>query len=103
MRRHAALLFPLLVLAPLGAICAQRTPQREAPEVRKLELRGVHKVSPIDLGRSISTTASQCKNLLLYPFCLISRSPTFTDRQYLDRDEFRRDVLRILVFYWKRG
>ena len=34
---------------------------------------------------------------------MVSRSPTFVDRKYLDRDELRRDVLRVLVFYWKRG
>jgi outer membrane protein insertion porin family len=77
--------------------------QREAPEVRDLKLNGVHGVSRRDLERSIATTESECKSLLLTPFCLLSRSPTFWDRKYLDRDEFRRDVLRVLVFYWKRG
>lgn len=81
----------------------QREPQREAPEVRQLVFKGVHGVSTYDLGRSISTTASQCKSLLLLAFCAVSKSPTFVDKHYLDRDEFRRDVLRVLVFYWKRG
>jgi len=81
----------------------QREPQREAPEIRKLVLNGVHGVGSYDLGRSIATTASQCKTLLLFAFCAVSKSPTFVDKHYLDRDEFRRDVLRVLVFYWKRG
>jgi outer membrane protein assembly factor BamA len=34
---------------------------------------------------------------------MVSRSPTLWDRKYLDEDEFRRDVLRVLVFYWRRG
>lgn len=34
---------------------------------------------------------------------MISRSPTLWDYKYLDEDEFRRDVLRVLVFYWRRG
>jgi outer membrane protein assembly factor BamA len=81
----------------------QRESQREAPEVRQLVLNGVHGVSRYDLQRSIATTPSQCKSLLLIAFCWVSKSPTFVDKNYLDHDEFRRDVLRILVFYWKRG
>jgi outer membrane protein insertion porin family/translocation and assembly module TamA len=71
--------------------------------VRDLVLNGVHSVGRVDLERSISTTESQCKSLLLTPFCWLSKSPTFVDKHYLDEAEFRRDVLRILVFYWKRG
>jgi outer membrane protein assembly factor BamA len=91
-----------LALAPRH-LHAQREAQREAPEVRKLIINGVHGVSRNDLTRSIATTASQCKSLLLIAFCAVSKSPTFIDRHYLDHDEFRRDVLRLLVFYWKRG
>lgn len=96
------LVVALLAFAP-SPLRAQLGDQREAPEVRELRLRGVHHVSIRDLERSIATTRSACKSLLLQPFCWVSRSPTFVDRKYLDRDEFRRDVLRILVFYWKRG
>src|SRR5438045_6360974 len=91
----------VLVFAPASLLC-QREPQREAPEVRQLVLNGVHAVGRYDLEHSIATTASQCKNLLLVAFCWVSKSPTFVDKYYLDHDEFRRDVLRILVFYWKR-
>jgi outer membrane protein insertion porin family/translocation and assembly module TamA len=96
----------LVVAAALAApvrLLGQGEDQREAPEVRKLELRGVHSVSPRDLEKSIATTASKCRSLLLMPFCWVSKSPTFVSKHYLDRTEFRRDVLRILVFYWKRG
>lgn len=91
------------VLACARTSYAQRGDQRESPEVRDLEVRGTSGVSRADLERSIATTESQCKSLLLLPLCLLSRSPTFWDRKYLDRDEFRRDVLRVLVFYWRRG
>jgi outer membrane protein insertion porin family len=97
-----ALVAAVLTFAPFD-LFAQREPQREAPEVRDLKLNGVERVSRLDLERSIATTESECKSLLLVPFCMVSRSPTFWDRKYLDRDEFRRDVLRVLVFYWKRG
>ena len=88
--------------APLS-LFAQRNDQRNAPEVRALEFTGVRMVSRGDLVRSIATSESMCKSILFQPFCWVSRSPTFWDRKYLDQDEFRRDVLRVLVFYWKRG
>lgn len=91
-----------LVFAP-PHLFAQREDQREAPEVRNLVLNGVHAVSKRDLERSIATTKSQCKSMLLLAFCALSKSPTFVDKKYLDRTEFRRDVLRLKVFYWKRG
>ena len=92
----------VLAFAP-SVVFAQRNDQRNAPEVRELKLNGVSKVSKRDLERSIATSESECKSLLLMPFCWVSKSPTFIDRKYLDREEFRRDVLRVLVFYWKRG
>lgn len=77
--------------------------QREAPEVRRLDITGVEHVDVRDLERSISTQRSKCRSLVLEPFCLLSHSGTFQDRHYLDEDEFRRDVLRIRLYYWKRG
>lgn len=106
-RTRARAVARLLVVAVLAfapsSLFAQRGDQREAPEIRALDLRGVRNVSMRDLERSIATSESRCKNILWTPFCQISRSPTLWDRKYLDHDEFRRDVLRILVFYWKRG
>jgi outer membrane protein assembly factor BamA len=101
-RAVAGLVAAVLAVAP-SSLYAQRDDQREAPEVRDLRLNGVHNVSRPDLLHSIATTETECKSLLLLPFCWVSRSPLFVDRKYLNRDEFRRDVLRILVFYWKRG
>src|SRR5688572_2835600 len=97
-----AVVAAILACAPLPLL-AQRGDQREQPEVRDLQLRGVHGVSVKDLERSIATTESQCKSLLWLPLCAISRSPTLWHRRRLDQDEFRRDVLRVLVFYWRRG
>lgn len=92
-------------LAAFPAANAQNTrdQQREAPEVRKLTISGVTHVDVHDLQTSISTQASKCRSLLLEPFCLISHSPTFVERHYLDQQEFERDVLRIRLYYWKRG
>lgn len=66
-------------------------------------LRGVKHVDQHDLEQSIATQASKCRSFLLEPFCLVSQSPVFVEHHYLNRDEFRRDVLRIRVYYWKRG
>jgi outer membrane protein insertion porin family/translocation and assembly module TamA len=40
---------------------------------------------------------------VLEPFCVLSHSSTFQDRHYFDENEFRRDVMRIRLYYWKRG
>ena len=107
LQARARVLAGLLVAAGLAftphPLSAQGGDQREAPEVRDLDLNGVNGVSRADLARSIATSKSECRSMLWLPFCLVSRSPTLWRRKYLDRDEFRRDVLRILVFYWKRG
>src|SRR6185436_11989737 len=77
--------------------------QIEAPEVRKLTFEGVEHVDKSDLEKSLSTQASKCKSLFVQVFCWFSRSPAFVDRFYLDDDELRRDVLRVRLYYWKRG
>jgi outer membrane protein insertion porin family len=94
----------LLALIPSWS-SAQNThdQQREAPEVRNLSFTGVKHVDQHDLSKHISTRESQCRSLLIQPFCWFSHSPTLVDRYYLDRTEFRRDVLRIRLYYWKRG
>jgi outer membrane protein insertion porin family len=63
----------------------------------------VKSVKQSELLSSIYTTASYCNSFILKPFCLISKSKYFFTRKYLDHQELERDVLRIRVFYWKRG
>lgn len=84
---------------------AKRNPDPvEAPEVKKLELRGVASVDPVDLDRSIASVSTSCRNALYTPLCLIFRSSDkFMRKEFLDRDEIARDMLRIRVYYWKRG
>ena len=82
---------------------AQDAEQRESPEVRKLTLLGVDHVDKTDLSKSIATRPSRCRTFIYQLFCLFSRSPTFVEKHYLDREELRRDVLRVRVYYWKRG
>lgn len=92
----------IVVITP-RAHAQSRDDQREAPEVKKVTLRGVHVADRDELQQSIATEASHCKGLLFKPFCLFTKSHFFYQREYLDRTEFKRDVLRIKVFYWKRG
>src|SRR3981081_3546242 len=73
------------------------------PEVVNLTLKGVQVMKKTDLVQSIYTTASHCNSFLLKPFCLISKSKYFYTKKYLDHKELERDVLRIRIFYWKRG
>src|SRR5215213_1920805 len=72
----------------------------EAPEVRKLTLRGVEHVDALDLERSIATSASECKNIAAILFCRLSPSSRFVEHRYLDHEELSRDILRIRVYYW---
>lgn len=102
--RAAAVGGMLLLPAALPAQATHDDRQREAPEVKKLVLKGVKGVSSGELQGSIATQASACKSLLLQMFfCWYSHAPVFFERHYLDRTELRKDVVRIRVFYWKRG
>jgi outer membrane protein insertion porin family/translocation and assembly module TamA len=95
----------ILVVAAGGTLTAQQSDrnEHESPEVTELSLKGVHHVSKSQLEQSIATRASDCKSFLLEPFCLFSKSELFVNKRFLDRTELKRDVLRIKVFYWKRG
>src|SRR6476660_4279726 len=96
-----------LILGTASAAAAQSKVNRnpiESPEVRRLELRGVKSVDPLDLERSIASVATACRNALYTPLCLLfSHNNTLMRKQYLDRDEIARDILRIRVYYWKHG
>jgi outer membrane protein assembly factor BamA len=63
----------------------------------------VHVVNRSELLQNIYTTASYCNSFILKPFCLISKSKYFFTKKYLDHKELERDVLRVRIFYWKRG
>ena len=90
-------------------IAAAQTPrdvsdQQERPEVRKVEFHGVHAVKLGELRQSLATQPSSCLSLFKYlGVCALTKSPYFYERRYFDREEFRRDVVRLLVFYYKRG
>src|SRR5262245_54247871 len=95
-----------LLLAGSRASDAQdsrRDDQMERPEVRSLVLRGANSVDQNELLQSIATSQSRCKGIVMLVFCPLTHSQRFWKLEYLDRTELRRDMLRIKVFYWKRG
>ena len=94
-----------LLLAGPSAVSGQtaKSDQLEAPEVIKLSMRGVKAFDTSELQQSISTEASHCRSLILTPICWITKSKAVYAHFFLDRTELARDVLRIRVFYWKRG
>src|SRR3954452_18636425 len=101
----AAASFLCLPAAPLlaqGGRSAEQD-QLESPEIAKLTIKGVKNVDQDELRQSIATDESHCNSLLLQIFCAFSKSNAFYTHVYLDRAEFERDVLRIKVFYFKRG
>jgi outer membrane protein assembly factor BamA len=77
--------------------------RRARPEIHQVAIRGAHAIPVGDIEASISTTESHCRGVFYLPFCVVSKSPYFYQRFYLDHDEMRRDVLRIRILYWKRG
>ena len=93
-----------LVPLSLGAQAPRSPVEQEHPEVKKLVLAGVTAVDRQELERSIATDQSECVSLLVKVlFCWFTHAPAFWDEYRLDREEMKKDILRIRVFYYKRG
>ena len=91
----------MLISRPLAA--QRGDDEIDQPEVRKVDLKGVRAVEKDELRESIATQESGCRSILVSFLCAIHKWNAVYEREYLDRSEFRKDVLRIKVFYWKRG
>lgn len=112
-RRPLAAAARVLLAATLCALSGARVAYAQQPhddasqmerrEVRAVEFHGVHAVKASELRDAISTKKSSCLSVLFTPVCVFSKSPYFYQRRYFDPLEFRRDVLRVLVFYYRRG
>jgi outer membrane protein insertion porin family len=103
-RAGAALLLCLAtagLLAP-AAVFAQAA-EEDKPEIVDLGFQGVELLKLDELRRSIVTDESHCKSFILKPLCWIMKPRYIYEREYLDREELVRDMLRMRVFYWKRG
>ena len=103
---RAALVLVASAFASAAPLAAQQSHRdvSPTPEVRKLVLNGVSDaIDKDELRANIYTTATSCESALLALICKFSRWRAIEKRQYLDRQELQRDVLRIRVFYYKRG
>ena len=111
MRRVAhSIRFRSIVAATLCALAAFAVPGRaqsegdeRGPEVKNVKLDGVKSVDKEDLRKSIATDESGCRSWLVKPICLFTKSSSVYKRYNLDREELKRDVVRIRVFYYQRG
>ncbi|MBC8086958.1 MAG: BamA/TamA family outer membrane protein [Phycisphaerae bacterium] len=108
--RRFLLLGCMMTVAPaLNAARAQNTKndQREAgsaPEVAELRLTGIKNLSKSELRNALGTKQSGCKSLIYKILCAPGlRFERIYERNFLDEDEFKRDVVRLLVFYFRRG
>jgi outer membrane protein assembly factor BamA len=101
---RVALLGCLLTAVPVAAHAQSKVNSNpiETPEIKHLVLNGVKSVDPLDLEKSIASVPTQCRNVLYTPFCRIFGG-RFVKKEYLDRDEIARDMVRIRVYYWRRG
>jgi len=107
-RRQWPLRLLSIVVAPVFLAPAATQAQTDSagasrPLITQVSLRGVKSVDINQLRAGLATKGTACKSPLYLPICWISRSPTFTARHHFDPLEFRRDVLRIRIFYWQRG
>jgi outer membrane protein insertion porin family/translocation and assembly module TamA len=91
----------------MGTAAAAQPPRaltrRDRPEVASIKFVGVQNVDASALADGLATRASHCRSLVLVPFCAVSKSPIFYERDYLNRTELKRDVLRALIFLYRRG
>ena len=105
-RAHLGLVLAIPALLCARGLQAQSTPpdDRTHPVVDQVTFIGVTKaIDKGDMVGGLATKASGCKSLLLEPFCAITKSHLVYDTRTLDHMELARDVVRIKVYYYKRG
>lgn len=105
-RAHLLLVFALPALLSARGASAQDTPpeDRTHPVVDAVTFVGVTKaIDKGDMSSGLATQPSGCKSLLLEPFCLFTKSHLVYDTRTLDHVELARDVVRIKVYYYRRG
>ena len=75
-----------------------------APEVVSVEFNGAtNAIDLVELQANIYSEPTRCRSLVLVPFCKFTPYRGFEERHYLNRQELKRDVLRIRVFYFREG
>jgi len=69
-----------------------------------VEFKGATKaIDLVELQADIYTEPTRCRSFVLVLFCRLTPYRGFEERHYLNRQELKRDVLRIRVFYYREG
>lgn len=103
-RFRTGLILGIAALLHPGSLAAQsQSNEPEKIQVVGLSFNGVKAVDVAELKQNIATEASHCVSAILFPICWITQSPYVFKHEYLNREELARDILRLRVFYWKRG
>lgn len=101
--RVAAVAFASVAVAASPILAQAPHASAGSPEISELSLSGVHSVNSDQLRLNIASDESHCTSVLLRPICIFSKSPLFYKHVTLDRAELARDMLRVMVFYFRRG
>jgi outer membrane protein assembly factor BamA len=124
-RAHFRLVLAIPALLCARGLSAQGTTPGEATEQQNKQIEASRKAAderthPIvdevkyigptkkaidvgDMEGGQATRASACRSMLLKPFCLVTKSHLVYETRTLDHLELARDVVRIKVYYYKRG
>ena len=75
-----------------------------APEIASVEFNGATRaIDRVDLQANIHTEPTRCRSVVIALLCRFTPYRGFKQRHYLNRQELKRDVLRIRVFYYRHG
>lgn len=89
-----------LAVAVAPAVLSAQSPDRE---ITGLEFEGNRAFPDDRLAEAIITAETSCKTVVLAPFCWITDWGFAKDREYLDESTLPADLLRLRLFYRRRG
>src|SRR5258707_5972203 len=98
----AALLAPVTHSA-LAQGQARARALHDSITVTTLPFPGAEHVSPDDLRRLLFPRGSNCRLPFLIPLCKVSPSQLFTDRRRTTSAALGDDILKLRVYFWRRG
>ena len=106
-RRLGRLALALLVSAFAAPRLAAQLKLRDiapAPEIASVEFNGATRaIDRVELQANIHTEPTRCRSVVIALLCRFTTYRGFKQRHYLNRQELKRDVLRIRVFYFRHG
>ncbi len=97
-----SLFFPFLADLPAGGLARVKGQGFDRPEVTSLSFDGNQRFSDEVLAAAIITRQTECRTLVLYPFCWAGAEFAH-DRRYLNPRTLQDDFVRMHLFYQQRG